>query len=397
MAEAASSPPRFQWRLAPGDPVAWVTGVTATLPEYQIATLAGAFVAVTVLGPPGDGATTRFLDALAPTLRDLDPGRALWCGILAAPPPAAPHPLDGPASTLFWDPEGHLARRFGAPADGAGGPSADAPVPRAPVPLAPVPRATVLLDPALRVLAVAPFDDPETHAAMVGATLRQAMASDATAVVGAHAPVLIVPNIFEGALCRALIAHYDAVGGADSGFLEMAPGGATYGAMDRRMKRRQDVVVEDEGLKAAIRARIAERLAPMIRRAFAFEATRIERFLVACYDAAGGGWFRPHRDSTAKGTSYRRFAATINLNAGAYAGGGLRFAEYGPTVYSAPSGAAIVFSCALLHEALPVTEGRRYAFLPFLYDEAAAIERRRLRRYLVDTPGVAPQDAADGG
>ncbi len=32
----------------------------------------------------------------------------------------------------------------------------------------------------------------------------------------------------------------------------------------------------------------------------------------------------------------------------------------------------MVFSCSLLHQALPVTAGRRYAFLPFLYDDAAA-------------------------
>ena len=41
----------------------------------------------------------------------------------------------------------------------------------------------------------------------------------------------------------------------------------------------------------------------------------------------------------------------------------------------------MVFSCALLHEATRVTAGRRYAFLPFFYDEAgaavlAAYERR---------------------
>ncbi len=41
----------------------------------------------------------------------------------------------------------------------------------------------------------------------------------------------------------------------------------------------------------------------------------------------------------------------------------------------------MVFSCALLHEATRVTAGRRYAFLPFLYDEEgaevlAAYERR---------------------
>ena len=37
----------------------------------------------------------------------------------------------------------------------------------------------------------------------------------------------------------------------------------------------------------------------------------------------------------------------------------------------------MVFSCSLLHEATPVTGGRRFAFLPFLYDDAAAPIRRR--------------------
>lgn len=33
---------------------------------------------------------------------------------------------------------------------------------------------------------------------------------------------------------------------------------------------------------------------------------------------------------------------------------------------------AVVFSCSLLHEATPVTQGLRYCYLPFLYDDAAA-------------------------
>jgi predicted 2-oxoglutarate/Fe(II)-dependent dioxygenase YbiX len=41
-----------------------------------------------------------------------------------------------------------------------------------------------------------------------------------------------------------------------------------------------------------------------------------------------------------------------------------------------------VFSCSLLHEALPVTRGRRYAFLPFLYDEAAARIRQATQQYV---------------
>jgi hypothetical protein len=35
----------------------------------------------------------------------------------------------------------------------------------------------------------------------------------------------------------------------------------------------------------------------------------------------------------------------------------------------------VVFACGLLHEATRVTRGRRYAFLPFFFDEAGAAVR----------------------
>jgi len=60
-----------------------------------------------------------------------------------------------------------------------------------------------------------------------------------------------------------------------------------------------------------------------------------------------------------------------------YEGGDLCFPEFGPQTYRAPTGGAVVFSCSLLHEARPVTKGRRYAFLPFLYDDAGAGLRER--------------------
>jgi predicted 2-oxoglutarate/Fe(II)-dependent dioxygenase YbiX len=44
----------------------------------------------------------------------------------------------------------------------------------------------------------------------------------------------------------------------------------------------------------------------------------------------------------------------------------------------------VVFSCALLHEATPVTRGRRYAFLPFFYDEAGAEVVRTYRARISD-------------
>ena len=107
----------------------------------------------------------------------------------------------------------------------------------------------------------------------------------------------------------------------------------------------------------------------------------MERYLIGCY-AAGAGHFRPHRDNTTKGTAHRQFAVTINLNAGDYDGGDLRFPEFGTRTYCAPTGGAIVFSCSLLHEATPVTRGKRYAFLPFLYDEDAAILREQNNPHL---------------
>jgi predicted 2-oxoglutarate/Fe(II)-dependent dioxygenase YbiX len=62
----------------------------------------------------------------------------------------------------------------------------------------------------------------------------------------------------------------------------------------------------------------------------------------------------------------------INLNADAYEGGDLGFPEFGPEPYRGETGVAVVFPCSLLHEALPMKQGTRFAFLPFFYDEAAA-------------------------
>jgi len=115
-----------------------------------------------------------------------------------------------------------------------------------------------------------------------------------------------------------------------------------------------------------------------------FAPTRIERYIVACYDAGEGGYFRAHRDNTTRGTAHRRFAVTLNLNAEEYAGGELRFPEYDDRSYRAPTGGAVVFGCSMLHEALPVTKGTRYCVLPFLYDEQGARVRAKNAAFLDD-------------
>ena len=64
---------------------------------------------------------------------------------------------------------------------------------------------------------------------------------------------------------------------------------------------------------------------------------------------------------------------SLNLNDD-YSGGELRFTEFGDDRYRPAAGDAVIFSCAHLHEVIPVTRGKRFALLTFLYDETA---RRR--------------------
>jgi predicted 2-oxoglutarate/Fe(II)-dependent dioxygenase YbiX len=188
-------------------------------------------------------------------------------------------------------------------------------------------------------------------------------------------PVIVLQNVFEPALCRQLIGLYGAHGGEESGFMREV-NGRTVPVHDHAHKRRRDYVIEDKSLIGVLQARIMRRIVPAIAKVYQFHVTRMERYIVACYDAAEGGHFRAHRDNTTKGTAHRRFAVSINLNDD-FDGGEVSFPEFGPRGFKAPAGGAVIFSCSLLHQVSRVERGKRYAFLPFLYDDAAAALRAR--------------------
>ena len=114
----------------------------------------------------------------------------------------------------------------------------------------------------------------------------------------------------------------------------------------------------------------------------------MERLLIGCYDAKDGGHFRPHRDNTTRGTAHRRFALSINLN-DEFDGGELVFPEFGPRRCKVPAGCGVVFGCSLLHMMTPVVRGRRYALLPFLYDENAAALRQANERFVAGGCGAS--------
>lgn len=231
----------------------------------------------------------------------------------------------------------------------------------------------LVLDPALRVLGRFAIDEGEKAIAL----LRSRLAADDD---GQWAPVLRVADVIEPSLCQRLIALYEQHGGEESGFMRDVDG-KTRLILDPRHKQRRDYTIEDENLRRQLAVRMNRRLSPALEKAFQFKATRIERYIVACYEP-GHGHFRPHRDNTTRGTAHRKFAVTINLNADDYEGGDLRFPEFGQRTYRAPTGGAILFSCSLLHEATPVTSGRRFGFLPFLYDEDGARIREENNAHL---------------
>ena len=135
-----------------------------------------------------------------------------------------------------------------------------------------------------------------------------------------------------------------------------------------------------------LQQRVKQRVAPEIEKLFFMPITRMERYIIGCYTAEDGGHFHAHRDNTTRGTAHRRVAVSVNLNED-FDGGEVSFPEYGQRSFKPPVSGAVVFSCSLLHAVSKVTRGRRYAFLPFLYDDAAAKVREANSAFLAGGEG----------
>lgn len=345
-------------RLSPGQAVPWFSAPTPTNPTFAFSSVAGRYVLVACL-PHDEAGRKAALGPLAAHDALFDENRLVVFPVIRDEVTIA-QARDRRGVRWVLDRDGEVSRLFGAlDADGVERPL------------------WLILDPTLRVLAAGEMADTER----VFALLRSLPHPDEHAGTPIHAPVLIVPRIFEPELCRRLISLYDAQGGVRSGVMREIDG-KTVGVIDG-FKSRRDAHVQDQAFQLEIRRRIELRLMRQINNAFQFAATRIERYVVACYDAQEGGYFRAHRDNTTAGTAHRKFACSINLNTEEFEGGDLRFPEFGSRTYRPPTGGAVVFSCSLLHEATPVTRGRRYAFLPFFYDEAGEAVRQQNLHKLV--------------
>ena len=254
---------------------------------------------------------------------------------------------------------------------------------------------TFVLNENLQIINILPMGEPHQHAQQVLNFLKTLPPKEEGRPATPHAPVLVIPNVLDKASCRSLIDMYKAHGGSPSGFMRQIDE-KTVGIHDDTFKKRRDFFIEDPKLQRQLNSIILRRVQPEVEKAFQFTITRFERYLVGCYDAQSGGYFRPHRDNTSKATRHRRFAMTLNLNVGEYTGGFLRFPEYAPHGYKGDSGTAIIFSCSVLHEATPVISGQRFALLSFFYGNEDAVVRQANFKYLADAPDSRIAETTEG-
>ncbi len=235
----------------------------------------------------------------------------------------------------------------------------------------------LILNRAGRIVRIVEITDPE-------AAMGEACAASAALqhppgrIRDSVAPLLVVPNLIERRLCRALMAAFEAGAHREGGMASIDAEGHAVLKIEQAKKRRRDLELTSENpLHSEVVDVLSSRLVPEIARSFNVQVAHADRILLARYDDSGG-YFHRHRDNAAPHVAFRQFAVSLNLNTDEYEGGELEFPEFDNDFYRPPVGAAAVFSASLMHAARPVTSGRRYVLLTFLHDESAEIMRLRL-------------------
>lgn len=186
-----------------------------------------------------------------------------------------------------------------------------------------------------------------------------------------HAPVLIIPNVLTKNECDKLIESFET-----GGPFIVKP--STPEEMQRDYKRpiyehnrqdRVDHIIKDKNILGFLDNRIATRVNPMIKKAFAFDVSRREELHIARYVGERKGNEMGHRDNTSPETAYRRFALSLNLNDD-YEGGEVFFKEYNQNGYKGAPGTAMIFSSSLLHEVGETKSGTRYTLISHLFNDS---------------------------
>lgn len=222
-----------------------------------------------------------------------------------------------------------------------------------------------VLNPNLRVIGVFSFAADHVQLGKIFTALTRPFIHDTPVLVKEQAPVLFVPHVLDGEICKFLIGYWKKEGNIETG-VEQTVDEKRGDRLDESKKIRRDHIVQDSSLLKLLTTTVGRRVIPEVNKAFMFAATRFEGFKIVCYESAVAGFFEAHRDNLSPTTAHRKFALSLNLNED-YKGGEIRFPEYGAHLHRPAAGGALVFSCSHLHEVMTVTEGSRFALLSFLY------------------------------
>ena len=127
-----------------------------------------------------------------------------------------------------------------------------------------------------------------------------------------------------------------------------------------------NLFIRDQNTMSFIAERLATRVNPIIKKAFAFDVTQREELHIARYEGAREGMHIGHRDNITPSTANRRFAISVSLSDD-YEGGEICFKEFSSRGYRGPIGTATIFSSSVLHEVMETTKGIRYVLISHLY------------------------------
>jgi peroxiredoxin/predicted 2-oxoglutarate/Fe(II)-dependent dioxygenase YbiX len=360
-------PPIPPGRLAPGDFAPWFTLPSDLQKDFSLSSLGGLRTLLFLFGTSRAAEVAAFLAELEKQIPRLGELGVIVVGISMVAADRAPLVLKPlPWMRVLIDDDGSVSRQYGVYHGGSD-----------------YFPTVMLLNENLRVTDVLPLRDSKELIRQTIDAVERLPIADPYRSARPQAPVLLIPHLLSPALCQELIDHHELSGGVDSAFMQERDG-KTHAVLDHTFKRRRDVHLVDPGLLSKVNRQITRRVTPEVFKAFQFQITRFERHLIACYSAKDRGEFAAHRDNTTRGTAHRRFAMTLNLNEDAYEGGELRFPEYGNALFRPRTGEAVLFSCSLQHQALPVTKGRRFALLSFFYDEPARLVREANLSFVAD-------------
>lgn len=210
-----------------------------------------------------------------------------------------------------------------------------------------VTRSTLIVDGQLRVRKKYAPQDISMHVQEVLNDIKTVLPEWQSSVqTMLHPPVLQIPSVLEPGLCQEIIQN---------------------GHINAQ-------------LSSYIDKRLYTKVAPELKRAFRFDATRREPVLIVHEKNIKENLYNQFVANATEQTKHRCFELSINLNSERVEGGGLCFPEYARSIYKPKSGDGLVFSCHLLQERAPIEKGEAIRLMTYFYNEQMAQKREAVEK-----------------